>query len=529
MCIRDRGMDTGDIYDEVPEDSSGYTASMNISTGDYYARDGVLYEMVFGTNGTGENGDLGIVFHNKAEVINYLFDTFGWVYGADYDLIRMFHYDATVSAGNRTGAYDFHCAFAYRALEQSGAYDGLSGEEAFYSENENKAGLTNYGTLFIQDQPENAGTYVIENLKALCFTRPDGPQEATNFYGLGSAVVVDGGTPSKDEGYATKIYAEEDTTTLDLVSPNINGGANPIYALASSLVRIKGGTLFTAFSGGHGPYSSLQGQITINADENLIAEDGTINVELDSLAAGVLTERPGRFGWAVRNTDENGQEVSANDYDTVHAKLELDAEAIADYEKENGDVTVVTTANSSGSLLVTDSGGGIIVANKVSGTAYSTGSSGVYAMGGGSYVYVYNSRLESHIEPALNSVGEGYIFAYNSDQMCIRDRAGIVYDTRLSFSFGERENACFDAWSTNKNASNILGSATTLTAEENTDASAIYSDILTYVATEVLKFINGSMDVNDDAVWNDYVSKIEAMGIDELTDIVQGAYDRANP
>lgn len=106
--------------------------------------------------------------------------------------------------------------------------------------------------------------------------------------------------------------------------------------------------------------------------------------------------------------------------------------------------------------------------------------------------------------------------------------AGIVYDTRLSFSFGERENACFDAWSTNKNANNILGSATTLTAEENTDASAIYSDILTYVATEVLKFINGSMDVNDDAVWNDYVSKIEAMGIDELTDIVQGAYDRAN-
>lgn len=129
-------------------------------------------------------------------------------------------------------------------------------------------------------------------------------------------------------------------------------------------------------------------------------------------------------------------------------------------------------------------------------------------------------------EAALLDVAEATNIA--SGVIATKDLAGIVYDTRLSFSFGERENACFDAWSTNKNASNILGSATTLTAEENTDASAIYSDILTYVATEVLKFINGSMDVNDDAVWNDYVSKIEAMGIDELTDIVQGAYDRAN-
>lgn len=409
------GMDLSDAYDEVPADTSGYTASMGISTGDYYAADGVVYEMVFGTNGTGENGDLGIVFYNKAQVINYLYDTYGWVYGEDYNLIRMFHYDASVTSGNRKGAYDFHCAFVYKALEEQDSYDGLSGEEAFYSENDKTEGITNYGTLFVQGQPENAGTYVIENLQALCSTRPDGPQEATNFYGLGSAIVVDGGTPSKDDGYAEQIFDEEDTTVVELIDPYIDGGANPIYALASSLVKIKGGVLFTGFSGGHGPYSSLQGQITINTDENIVAEDGTINTDVETLTKTVLTERPGRFGWAVRNTDENGDPIAANDYSTLHAKLELDEDAIEDYENENGDVTVVTTANSSGSLLVTDSGGGIIVANRFSGVAYSTGSSGVYSMGGGSYVYVYNSRLESHIEPALNSVGEGYIFAYNSE------------------------------------------------------------------------------------------------------------------
>ena len=115
-----------------------------------------------------------------------------------------------------------------------------------------------------------------------------------------------------------------------------------------------------------------------------------------------------------------------------------------------------------------------------------------------------------------------------SSVVATKDLAGVIFDARLAFEFGERELSCFDAWSTNKNTSNILGSDTILTAEENTDASAIYSDIITYVGTSALQFINGDLDVNDDAVWNDYVAKIESMNIGELTEIIQTAYDRAN-
>ena len=115
-----------------------------------------------------------------------------------------------------------------------------------------------------------------------------------------------------------------------------------------------------------------------------------------------------------------------------------------------------------------------------------------------------------------------------SSVVATKDLAGVIFDARLAFEFGERELNCFDAWSTNKNTSNILGSDTILTAEENTDASAIYSDIITYVGTSALQFINGDLDVNDDAVWNDYVAKIESMNIGELTEIIQTAYDRAN-
>ena len=127
---------------------------------------------------------------------------------------------------------------------------------------------------------------------------------------------------------------------------------------------------------------------------------------------------------------------------------------------------------------------------------------------------------------ALLTVAEATNIA--SGVISTKDLAGVVFDTRLSFEFEERELSCFEAWSTNKNTSCILGSATTFTADESTEASAIYSDILTYVATASLQFINGDLDVNDDAVWNSYVADIESMGIEDLTEIVQGAYDRCN-
>ena len=61
-----------------------------------------------------------------------------------------------------------------------------------------------------------------------------------------------------------------------------------------------------------------------------------------------------------------------------------------------------------------------------------------------------------------------------------------------------------------------------------TEASAIYSDIITYVGTSALQFINGDLDIDDDAVWESYVADIEGMGIADLTAIVQTAYDRVN-
>ena len=139
----------------------------------------------------------------------------------------------------------------------------------------------------------------------------------------------------------------------------------------------------------------------------------------------------------------------------------------------------------------------------------------------------FNEEGRPEFDPA---VFEPYgATAVGSAVLCTKDLSGVIVDTRLAFEFGERENACFGAWSTNRNNSQILGSATQFTSEEGQEAAGIYSDILTYVATSVLEFINGTKDIDDDTVWQTYVSDIEGMNLAGLTEIVQGAYDRANP
>ena len=111
--------------------------------------------------------------------------------------------------------------------------------------------------------------------------------------------------------------------------------------------------------------------------------------------------------------------------------------------------------------------------------------------------------------------------------MTTQDVSGIFCDLRLDFTYEERENSCFDAWMTNKNSQSTIGSRCQLDTDEANEFSAIYGDIQTYVSTSAMQFVNGDLDVNDDAVWDDFVSTIEGMGIEDATAIIQGAYDRA--
>ena len=64
-----------------------------------------------------------------------------------------------------------------------------------------------------------------------------------------------------------------------------------------------------------------------------------------------------------------------------------------------------------------------------------------------------------------------------------------------------------------------------MTAEETAEYTQISAEITTYTDTRILEFITGAADI--DADWDNYVSTIEGMGLQDMVDLKQGAYDRA--
>lgn len=65
-----------------------------------------------------------------------------------------------------------------------------------------------------------------------------------------------------------------------------------------------------------------------------------------------------------------------------------------------------------------------------------------------------------------------------------------------------------------------------LTQEEVDEIQSISGDVATFIEEQEAQFITGQLDVSDDAVWDNYVSTLENMGINRMVEIYQDAFDR---
>lgn len=65
-----------------------------------------------------------------------------------------------------------------------------------------------------------------------------------------------------------------------------------------------------------------------------------------------------------------------------------------------------------------------------------------------------------------------------------------------------------------------------LSSEEQEVVSAVEADLITYVHNSEAQFITGQLDIHDDDAWDNYVSTIENMNLDEFVGVHQDAYDR---
>lgn len=84
-----------------------------------------------------------------------------------------------------------------------------------------------------------------------------------------------------------------------------------------------------------------------------------------------------------------------------------------------------------------------------------------------------------------------------------------------------------DIWLSYDPAKAEFGGLPTLsfTAEESEDMSAVNLDIYTTVSTEIARFMMGEAELTDES-WDAYCQKIEDMGLSQLTEFYQTAYER---
>lgn len=64
----------------------------------------------------------------------------------------------------------------------------------------------------------------------------------------------------------------------------------------------------------------------------------------------------------------------------------------------------------------------------------------------------------------------------------------------------------------------------TFTTDESLEIANYESDLLTYAAEQCLKFLDGSVELNDDT-WNEFVDTCNSMGLPEIIAVYQNAYD----
>lgn len=97
---------------------------------------------------------------------------------------------------------------------------------------------------------------------------------------------------------------------------------------------------------------------------------------------------------------------------------------------------------------------------------------------------------------------------------------------RYFSAFNDAQRNAVKLWEANRDEDWNIPAAVTLTTEENEKRSTILTEMGTYCAEMVMKFIVGELKVDDG--WETFISNIEKMGAQELIDITQAALDRFN-
>lgn len=389
-------------------ETNDYYEATGITTGIYYAAGTKSYQQVKAYQGSTGTA----LFSSKAEVINYAYEKDKLVYGKDYDLIRLFNYSENIERGPSTGKVAVYTAYLYKGIDK--IPDKLNAYLGTYDKTGTHQNASNTTGVYVQatsetsaDRPAvTAGTSVtsvdITSAHVKSNAGATGPSEAGNFYGLGSAILVDGGSTEADSA---------GKAVLTLRKLLVDGTVNTVYSTYGGRLNLEGGLLFGCSSGAHGPYVSYRGEIYIN-----VLKGSSYNSKY--VVSGKRSDKAiVNVGKEYSSGNKTGAEARPTGINAYMTKDKTGAHVPAyTNQKKNSSSTVVITGDEAGTALATDTGGGTIIANKAFTKTYGLRCAGVYSIGGDKgIVSLYNSKLTSYLDAGLVSASGGYAYAYNCE------------------------------------------------------------------------------------------------------------------
>lgn len=89
--------------------------------------------------------------------------------------------------------------------------------------------------------------------------------------------------------------------------------------------------------------------------------------------------------------------------------------------------------------------------------------------------------------------------------------------------FDETQKSCAAVWGKNNDNTSIISTAVTRNTQEAETYNTYYSDIETLVDEQLTKYIVGDLDMNG---YDSFVDQIEGMGLEQVLEVYQSAYDR---
>ena len=110
------------------------------------------------------------------------------------------------------------------------------------------------------------------------------------------------------------------------------------------------------------------------------------------------------------------------------------------------------------------------------------------------------------------------IFTNNNDNPFYfrMERTTETYDNEV-------EATVYDTWLSNMTSEYVANYS--MTSEETTEFNRIATDLSTTLVEGMTKFMTGDRDLSPET-WEDFQNDLKALGLDDMTEIVQQAYDR---